>query len=972
MSEQANTINVVNPEGDLVSLPNEQVQAAVKAGYRIPAPQEEHALKLKSENSGGLANTLKAGAYGAARGLTFGASDQIATKGFGQDPEQLKALEEGNPEASTIGNVAGAVLPLIASEGLSAGAGAVKGGAALAEGAGTLGAEALASGATKGALGAAAEYAPTTLASNAAHAVTEAATPFAQKAVGLAINPETSPIAHKILSSGLASGMGSAVEGAAYGLGQSISEDALGDPDAMGEHLMSNIGYGALLGGAGGALFGGGEAAFSRAKNKVPSVGEMLDKEAPKTFEDAVNDGHFSQEEKEGVLAGIKKQKENAPQIKKAAEDLGVDSFIPQISGSDGVLHTHEILTNSPSVFGEMERQKIQNAIETVAGKVKDTIAPETAPQSLAQMGESLKDSLGERFKAEYKPTKDLYDYLGENSKGVPITSKSTAAIKRNILKIIDDESLISGTAAHGFIQNVANSLEQVTDLATLRNFRTNLYKQAPMEAKWVAGIIKEKLDNLETNAVKRLATTMKTSVAKEKILGLLDAADQAKSGYKKLYERMNEFGDVLGKKIHGPQDFLNYLADGNTSERFAEKLFQKKNSAFTTFFKENFPKEWETISGYQKNKILQANMKDGALNINATLKAVNKLEPEMRAALFNKAELKTLDNAKTYMDAFPKKWNGSNTAHAAGWMHSLQNPVSAAITTARDYAIKTGFEKLGLSSAQMASVETLSKVERATNSTTSAISSGAKSLFGAASKALPATSVLTLGSNNNSDKSGTYAHIESKLNEVNQNPTKAMDNMENATQWIYHAAPKTSGGLQMAMGRAHGFLGSKLPTIQKSPLTGKLNPSPAEISKFNRYFETVKDPTHVFQKMKTGMLMPEHMETLQTVYPKMLEQMQAAVTDELTNKMNDGSAEALPYKTKMMLSMFLGNDLVSSVSQASIAANQMHMTGEKNKDDQLVDQNAAPPTQAGMKNLSLSDRSQTAMQSIAQGDQTS
>jgi hypothetical protein len=936
-----NTVNVVNPSGDLVSLPAHQVNDAVQAGYHIPSPDEEATLQSKAKYGDGVGNEIKAGAAGFARGATFGLSDQAMTKSGLVDPETLKGLQDNNPAISTGSEIAGAVLPAIASDGGSA---------------------------LEGAAGTAAEAAaaPVKAVSAIGSAVADGATPIAEKAAGLLANPETSPVVNKILSSGLAHGAGSAVEGAFYGLGQSISEDALGDPDAMGEHLMSNVGYGALLGGAGGALFGGGEGFMKGLADKAPSVGDLLDKAPAQTLEDAVTDGGFSPEEKESFFDGLKKQKDNAPEIKKAASDLGVDAFIPQLSDSTTVQHTHDILANSPSYFGDMERQKIQGAISQVADKVEGTLSSPDAPKSLAQMGDSLKSTLGERFEAEYQPTKDLYDHLSEYGQAVPVTPKSTSRIGNNIRKIAEDESLIKGTPTYEFVQNVADSIDQIKDISTLKNFRTNLSKQAPMEAKWVAGIVKDKLDALEENAIKRFADTMKTPEAKEKILNLIDVADQAKSGYKKLYSKMSEFGDVLGKsKIYGPQDFMNFLQDGNTSERFAEKLFQKKNSAFTSFFKDNFPKEWETISGYQKNKILESSMKDGKLNINSALKSINKLEPEMQSSLFSQSDLGTLKSAKTYLDAFPSKFNGSNTAHALDYMHALQNPVNAAITTARDYAIKAGFDKLGISPEAMATVHTLSKVERAVQSSTNAINASAKGIFSAGEKLSPLAAGVAVAMKQK-DEDGSFNATQEKIQELHDNPQKAMDNLEGATFWIHNAAPKTAGSMQMALSRAHSFLQTKIPTYQNAPLGAKLSPSKAEVSKFNRYLDTVKNPIESMRKIRTGMVTPEVIETLQTVYPKMYSQMQTAVMDKMTDGMNDGSAQKLPYQTKMMLSMFLGTDLVKSLGQQEIAQAQSLMTGQKSPNNQLAGN--VKPTQGGMKNLSLASRSMTPMQSIAAG----
>lgn len=110
---------VTAPDGSQGEVPDEQLQAAVQAGFkpRQPSP-EEVARKRAGEQTG------RAFAEGAARGATMGLSDPFLV-GFGVKREGLKLRKEENPVAAGAGELTGAVGTAVATGG---GASALVGG----------------------------------------------------------------------------------------------------------------------------------------------------------------------------------------------------------------------------------------------------------------------------------------------------------------------------------------------------------------------------------------------------------------------------------------------------------------------------------------------------------------------------------------------------------------------------------------------------------------------------------------------------------------------------------------------------------------------------------------------------------------------------------------------------------------------------------------------------------------------------
>ncbi len=185
---------LVNPEGQVVAVPVENLGAAMSQGFRPATDVEEHAART------GVAGDIAAAATGAARGLSFGLSDSLTIgadrliegdKGAEEMRHELRMLKEAHPNASLVGEIGGSLAPL------ALGLGPVGAAAEIGEG-GSL------------------------LARAGARA--------------------------------LAAAPGAAMEGAAIGLGSQLSEDVLGNHDLVAQKYISA----AIKGGALGMLLGAG------------------------------------------------------------------------------------------------------------------------------------------------------------------------------------------------------------------------------------------------------------------------------------------------------------------------------------------------------------------------------------------------------------------------------------------------------------------------------------------------------------------------------------------------------------------------------------------------------------------------------------------------------------------------------------------------------------------------------------------
>jgi len=249
-------INTVDPEnGSVGTIPYsiDAIKNAFVAGYRFETPEEEHKAWLKQEY-GGTGGALTAGLLGLARGATLGISDVFARHIL--DPREMAAWKEYNPITSGVTEVVGAIAPSLAT-------GGVGGGAELAAKYGTrLGGKmavqtAKQASKAKGFATLVAQRTPSALIARKAIDL--------EKVLAKALKVEISSGASKAIRKAAAATLAYGAEGAAWGAGTALSEAAIQDKPLTAEHLFTNIGMGAVLGGT----VGGGPAALAYVTKQV-------------------------------------------------------------------------------------------------------------------------------------------------------------------------------------------------------------------------------------------------------------------------------------------------------------------------------------------------------------------------------------------------------------------------------------------------------------------------------------------------------------------------------------------------------------------------------------------------------------------------------------------------------------------------------------------------------------------------------
>lgn len=338
------------------------MEANLPAGFQLDEPLETDVslpkgFELDEDKYGGVTGAAKAGLAGLARGATLGASDVLLTKTGLVEPQTLKGLKEENPASSIAGEIGSVFLP----------------GPSIAGAIGKLG----------------------------------KATVEGAKAIKAAKAIETSTRAGKVLADVGAHALGSAVEGAVYaGVGNTLTEYALGDPNLNGEKILSHFGHGALMGGAlGGAIKGvsiGVPASIKAAKDALVGIRNTV---VGTGVKDAGIVGKFTSEDVTDALANrMVNLDKNAGQLLADDTAKGINTLKNNIESTVKQLNKDirpevlkaEILTASPERVALAAQENVAEM-----GKVLEVMKSRPAiysPNATAKL-QDLKDEVERQLK---------------------------------------------------------------------------------------------------------------------------------------------------------------------------------------------------------------------------------------------------------------------------------------------------------------------------------------------------------------------------------------------------------------------------------------------------------------------------------------------------------------------------------------------------------------------------------------------
>lgn len=945
-------VHVIDPEGDLAHIPQEQVADAQAQGYTLATPEDVRSFAVQKQY-GGIGSQVAAGAEGTAQGL-LGPLAPIAERAAGVSSEGIRGREEANPVTHGVGEAAG----------LGAGLLTGTGEAALMTGVGEA----------------------------------------AAKATGL--GAEGAGVLSKIGSAAVKG----AVENAIFQGGDEASKMVLQDPNQSLQTAVVNMGLAGLIGGGVGGTLGSISPLWKATAGS--KLGNILQAVADKTggIEGVTSDAVENAIKLTGVdvapeirsalsddphlqaMAKTLEQSDTTTSGKAYQEALGgfkkrLGDIMVQSMGKDP-----ETLANAPALS---KYEAGQNIGKTLAGEYQEQLDP------IAKEFEALK----EKYKdAPLMPDHEVVTGFNPNPKvsnlqaeldqvraqrelveseqnfnarnrapGAPerlSTNQEWGALMRKEVALQDQIAQLPGVPITQRVGGTAGQIsERLSDLAQRegwvgaendveREFNRVLRKLP--EKKTLSDLsrfttqigdnTRSTLPFGQQTPLSRAGSLMKQVIQDAQdeaaiqhlgqegpeLVGRFQAAKDAYRQQSALREALNDRLKVGGSTSGFAKGIKNMaVTDG---ESLLNRLSGKNDAHLLNFLEHNFPKTAQALKDYHLHNTLKTAMdkaKPGELlNPGALRKAVDSMSPELRnfaVPAEAQGKMQAIGELLDRMNKVPH--NFSNTARtldkllnylpgsAVGMATMLagHNPATAILLggltkvigrDAPDAARLAMLKFLGSNQPVeaegfKAAVDYLHHIVKGE----SAIKTATKNLFKAG------TSVL---SESSMPSEAARSKLNSTLIQMQQDPSKMLNIGGKAAYYL----PDHGVSANQTAANAVNYLNAQRPkTGQSMPLDKDRKPSQAEMDKYNRALDIAQQPLVTLDRLKQGRLTAQEVGHLRALYPDLYSKLSQQVLNNVIEQKTKGSD--IPYRTRMGLSLFLGQPLDSTLTPSGILGAQ-------------------------------------------------
>lgn len=941
--ESVPTTNVVDPEGNMGSLPTHQLTAAMKHGYTVATPEQVDAHK-NTEKYGSAGQQAIAGLEAAGETATFGLSTAAETA-LGVKPEDISGRREEHPGTRMLGSAAGLV------------------GSAFVPGVG-------------------------------AANILEHAGAGVAKTLGVGA-VEGAGLAHRIGSIAVKS----AVETALVQSGDEVSKMII-SPHLTGksvETAIADIGFAGLIGGLGtGALYGAVNPLWRATMGS--KTGQALKAMADKTggIDNVVSDAMHNTIQTSGLdvpapvraalsddphLVNMFKTLEQSDttksgqELQKVATDFRKDvgDHVARTLGKDPAQAGAELSHyESGKKIGNIladeysaQLDPVAKEFETIKGRYANTplLQDEIRHEVKYVEGKAQKAFIPGEYEAVEVPTSEVRQ------------GKAYVAAKGTATKIADEIGELA--AQQGWTQSptsdimkevnrVIKEVKAVKDLKGLTNYVSRIGEntastlpfgqQTPVSraGSMMKAILK---DHEAETAIQRLGRDAPELV--ERFQGARDAYKAQAALKEALDDRLGVRGSVSGF-AKGLRNMAQ--TDG---EGLLRKLSGTKDADLLSFLQKSYPKTAEALREYHLTNVLKSaadKAKPGEnINVGALRKAVDGMSPEMREFAIPKAAQAKIDAVGHIIDQLNKApHNFSNTARTADKLFSYLPGSAMGLATglighspAAGIAVGVLSKALGRDAPDAIRLAMLkflgsdkpieagafkSMVDFIHSNIKGEhlVSRAVKNVFKAGTEVAPRALMPSEKERNKLDKT---------LHALQADPSPLL-NIGGETS---HYLPDHAAAMGTMAANTVNFLNNARPaTTQPNPMDRPIPPTATQKAQYNRLLNIAQQPLVIVDHIRNGTVNPQDVVAMKTMYPSLYASLNEKFTAEMVEANRKGTP--IPYRTRLGLSQFMGQPLDSTMTAASIQAAQP--TPEQQAQRQQQSEHK-PPSETSMRGLS-------------------
>lgn len=190
-------------------------------------------------------------------------------------------------------------------------------------------------------------------------------------------------------------------------------------------------------------------------------------------------------------------------------------------------------------------------------------------------------------------------------------------------------------------------------------------------------------------------------------------------------------------------------------------------------------------------------------------------------------------------------------------------------------------------------------------------LSQGAKNVFKTGAEVLPVSAIPSITK---------LSKLNTQLVAAQKDPTTFAQTLSNNPLGTY--MPAHAQSMAQTVGNATNYLNALRPdTSKKAPLDSSRTPSTVQQGAYHSALKIAQQPLTVMQKVKDGTITPDDIKHITSMYPAAFDQMKAQLSHAMADHV--GKGKNVPYKTRIGLSLFMGQPMDSTFTPQAIQSAQ-------------------------------------------------